>query len=216
MKILKFVAIVIALFPGIVFADYTVTSTSMTDGIITIASGEWERAAQELPITGEGTIQNVEFCLYNSGSPTGDVIMSIQGDSGGNPDGSTIASATLNATSFDSSHVRRTFSLASPLSMTSSTDYWIVITRSTMDGGGVVPCGDASAGAGGRGYNGSWNTLSGRDFNISVLVTEGSPTPPSPSMSTSTPVDNPNQNIFNMIILFMGSMWFVVWSLRKN
>jgi len=118
--------------PFSAFADYTVTSTANTDGVITLATGEWNKAAQKLTTIGAGTIQAIEFCLYKSGSPTGDVTLTVKDDSGDNPGSTSYATATLTASGFTTTHDRKTFTLSSPLSVSAATTYWLQVDRTAI------------------------------------------------------------------------------------
>lgn len=74
-------------------------------------------------------VTKIKVWLKKTGSPADNIRVSIQGDSGGNPDGTPLASATLAGASITTSYVEYTFTLSAEVNITPSVQYWIVLDR---------------------------------------------------------------------------------------
>jgi len=44
----------------------------------------------------------------------------------------------------------------------------------------------------------------------------GSPDPDASSTATTTPINDPNRDFFNGMVLFFGGLWFVVWLFKSR
>ncbi len=86
-----------------------------------------EMAAQSFQVPVTGTIGSVEILLAAAlGTPTDGLTADIQTDSAGVPSGSSLGSAIILSPTVSAWNV---FSFSSPISLTTGTSYWLVISR---------------------------------------------------------------------------------------
>ena len=125
------------------------------------------RAAQSLTMTA-GDVAAVQFRTRKTGSPADNLIVELQGDSGGSPDGVAVATVTIAAASLSAGGFPTRALFSATATLTAAT-YWLVFYRSgALDNANYVQVlgSTTSAYAGGLGKNstnsgGSWNTNAG-------------------------------------------------------
>lgn len=83
--------------------------------------------------------------LQKSGSATQTITYSIQADSSGDPSGTALDSATLDASTLTTSPTTETFNLTTGVSLVKGTEYWEVIEVDATDGANFVQVQIASA-----------------------------------------------------------------------
>jgi len=201
------------LLPHLSLADYTIETNSATTPLYTIGTGEYTDLAQEITTTDAGNIVTVDVCLYTSGSPSGDVTIDIEGKSAGVPDGSSIGTGSLAASSLpvgSGAAARVTFTVTQT-AVATTTDYFIHVSRDNTDGG-VVLCGnDATPYVWTSNDNAASWTAGVHQGNISTFVFIDTP-PEEVDTGTTTPqifstttvlIDNPTQDFFNGVLLFL-------------
>jgi len=101
--------------------------------------------ALKMTATEDGSITNRILRLKKTASATQTITVSIQADSGGEPDGTPLASATLAASSLTTSYATKTFTLSGTVSTVKGTDYWTVIEVNGTDAANYVNVQVASA-----------------------------------------------------------------------
>jgi len=212
--ITAFLAVVLS-FATIAFADDYIETTGATNGILVWgdATGGQTRLAQKVTVATAGTVETAEACFKeNTGAPTDDVVLGFYTDNAGEPD-APVASAQIDGT-VGSTNQRHTFTFT-PFAVT-ATDYWVVLSRSgSLDPSNFYSnCGDDASGTEFL-YerSGSWNSYTGTG-NIAFNVVTGSSTPP--ATTTASTINNPNQDMFNAIVVFFMSWFGVMWILRKR
>jgi hypothetical protein len=91
--------------------------------------GADEKYAQSFTTSAAESMAIAGFWLRRTGSPTDDVVVELQSDSGGSPSGTVLASDAVSASDIsDSNYEVHTFSL--PYSLANATTYWLVVSRS--------------------------------------------------------------------------------------
>lgn len=84
------------------------------------------------------TSTQIKVVMKKVGSPTDDLTLEIQGDSGGSPDGTAITNGTSNTLgggSVTTQLVEYTFTFASAFTLAANTTYWLVFKRSGATNG---------------------------------------------------------------------------------
>jgi hypothetical protein len=166
------------------------------DGIISDSNKEFgnttiqKRAIRIIPQT---TITSSQITSYIAriGSPTDNIYITIQTDSGGLPSGTVITNGTSNnilGSGLSTAYTKQTFNFASAFTLNAGTAYWIVFQRSgALDNVNrySIDCMSGSEGGSagnnygpflGRYYNGtSWNNNNNRTGNFVVVIASGSP-----------------------------------------
>ncbi len=90
-----------------------------------------KKAAQAFVTVGGINLKRVQLRIRREAIPTDNVLVSIQGDSGGNPSGSKLAEWTLPYSAFEDEGFKWiNFDLAEPVALSGETKYWIVVERS--------------------------------------------------------------------------------------
>jgi hypothetical protein len=135
------------------------------DSTRTFGNTTQQKIAQPFTAVGS-TLTQVIAWLAAFGSPTDNIVVEIQGDSGGSPDGVSIGTvATVTAVGLTSTAVQFTWSCS--IALTPSTSYWVVFTRSgSLDNVNAPQSGSFGSAVIGwsvaKTYNGStWSTFSG-------------------------------------------------------
>jgi len=201
------------LFAQLAHADYTIDLyNGETATGATIGAGEQQRLAQQITTVGEAYIDSIDVCMLASGSPTGDVFVSVQADSGGEPSGTSLVQQSMAASGITTA-AQYGFTFDSPVLLAASTDYWVVITRSETSSG-IQSCGVTTGGTGYMYYNGSWNTLADYGISLIAYLTDAPPTPPVASTTLSV-INNPTLDMFLGIVLFFMVFVFVIWFFRR-
>ena len=90
-----------------------------------------KKAAQAFVTVGGINLKRVQLRIRREAIPTDNVLVSIQGDSGGNPSGSKLAEWTLPYSTFEDEGFKWiNFDLEDPVALNGETKYWIVVERS--------------------------------------------------------------------------------------
>jgi len=228
------VAVLLFLLPGtFVFADYTISTVTNSSSLTAVgytdgAGDDRVSDAQQVITTGAGTVSSIVMSVATAGSPGDNLVMKIYADSGDLPSGAAIATSNNVSAGVmgsgcpggNSATRDETFTFSSPVSLSAATKYWFAIERTgALDGTDFYrACGD-DAGAitpnSFAKYTSSWAN-SPQTIRLTADVVEGGSSGTSTATSTDVTVDNPNQNLFNGVILFMLSFWGVIWFFRKN
>jgi len=224
---LAFVAGNYLAFPYIAKADYTIdTSTTSADeafcgGLYSNGShGNFEKCAQAFTTTDAGDIEGVTVGTRKQGSPVDELIVSIQADNSGEPDGTPIDSDMISGASLGGSCADAVFDFAStPLD--ASTKYWIVLERSgsTNNTNKYVGCGGDSASSGeeAANYTGSvWNTRTPNYRVVLEIVSEGGGGEEATSTTaTTTLISDPNRDFAQGLWLFLAGFALMLWLFAK-
>jgi len=123
----------------LVTADSQTTDSGGNLGFVD--GGTYSAIAQALVPTTSYTVHSIQLSLIKTGSPTGNLTVSIRADSAGSP-GSSITngdSVTIAASSISSPTAFYTFTFSTPPSLTASTTYHIELTHTgTFDGSNTI------------------------------------------------------------------------------
>ena len=103
-------------------------TTATNAGRAINGSGFGNSLAQSFEATSDDTLTTVKLALARTGNPNGNIVVSIQADSGGLPSGTDLSSATATEASADISATESfvSFTLSSPVSVSDGTTYWII------------------------------------------------------------------------------------------
>jgi hypothetical protein len=97
---------------------------------------EGANVAQSIQFSRNTAIKTVVVSLKKSNSPTDNLTIEIQADSGGNPSGSALATSNVvDGSTLTGTYAATTFTFASPYTVNASTTYWLVLKRSTGSNG---------------------------------------------------------------------------------
>lgn len=223
-------AFILFLFPfAFAKANYSITTNSGVGGLWSIGAGEHTNYAMPFTTIGAGDLTDGDWCFYTASSPTGNVYIDVETDSGGSPDGISLGTATLDAASLpvgSGSAARVPITYTPHITLASGTKYWYVVSRANTDGL-VVACGQNLDGFGKTSDNNgaSWNTT-GSDVNIVVNISDGSgggggdsgfvATSTQVFDATTTPIDNPTQDFANGLFLFLTGFFGMVYLFGKR
>jgi len=137
-----FLSVTMFLTPSFVFADYTITTTSATDGLYSLGAGQHTNLYELATTTTAGTVSSGSVCLYKQtgqggSSATGTYTVAIYAvDANSKPTGAALATQTLNVSGLPGPSTCSDISLSfsSPATVSASTVYAIAISRSATDG----------------------------------------------------------------------------------
>jgi len=173
----------------------------------------------------DNTLTGATFCLEAENGPSDGVYLELQGDAGGVPDDTPLdTSDTVSAATITTSFNDVSFTFTGAYTLVNGTTYWLVAKRSGSldDTARYRVCGNTSGhpsvtAAFYDGPGGSWHASYSAAFNGEVQF-GAPPVPPTPELSTSTvsTVDQAESNLGVAFGLFLASMYFMVWLLRKH
>ncbi len=150
-KIATLLVALLALTPMVSFAEL-ITTTNFDTANVSYAYGyhqtDRQKADQSFTTILGGTTGSSTLFQYRQGNPVGDVTITIEADSGGNPSGTPLASGTV-------LHGNITSCVGQPFTLTATTlapatTYWLVY-KDTTDGDTVnyyTNCGESANGNG--------------------------------------------------------------------
>jgi hypothetical protein len=95
------------------------------------APAENDKIAQSFEVSGEQNIKTVDLQLKKVGSPTGDLSLEIQTDSGGEPSGTPVTNGTatvVDESTLSTSYGDITFTFATAPTLSDATTYWLVLS----------------------------------------------------------------------------------------
>jgi len=207
------------------FADETIVFTTTTDGDILLLGGGRTGLAQRFVPSADAVSAIVTAYGYHVGSGSGDVLLSIQGDAAGQPDGSTIASTTIDHQDFtDTDCGSPNPPIAFPemtAALLNGVTYWLVFTApdAVFPTDGYSLCTEAGD-EDFLGTQGSWGDDVRKDMKgqIELFAASGGEEGATSTAATSTEmtIHNPNQDLFNGIMLLLMSYLGVVWLFRRR
>lgn len=150
----------------------TLTVTGADDTNRTVGSnadGQYKVAQR---IAGDGNTYNtLTFYITKSGSPSQNLTVSIQADSGGNPSGTALASVTV-APGDITNGTDNTFTLNVPVTLANATDYHLVASVDSLSASYYIfrsNSGNPYASGEFSSYNGSsWSDTAGHDLRCSA------------------------------------------------
>lgn len=169
--------------PSPAYADETLTSTTSTTaftGAWGDSTGTHNRSAQRFTPTINGTVGTIAIYYLVNNFPThihtDDIVVSIQSDSSGSPSGTDLTELYQFTPTDGASCHTRTVNFASPASVTASTDYWIVYSRSgsLSDASYYGGCGDDTASSASfplKKYSSSSWAAEGNSWNMNTVIT---------------------------------------------
>jgi len=199
------------LFTGTALADYQIGSPNEETTVqITVSTGRL--AGFGFTTVGAGTIETAEICLGN-GATT--IPISIRTNNAGEPSSTEIGTGEIAGPTDPAARYTVTFD--TPVTVDASTQYWLVVEG---DASNPQPCGEGGTTNGSFPVEfdqGSGYATSNMVPNMVVFVTEGGGGGGTTSTSTATTtlINNPNQDLFNGLVLFFGVFWFVVWFFKR-
>lgn len=233
-KKFRFLSLVLFFLPGFALASTSITTYSSitnTTRIGDVSSHTYQ--AQSFTATVTGSISTLQFYSGTSdGSPSDGLTVSLYTDSAGSPGTSLVSQTVPNSALGGNNLVTVTFS--TPTSVVSGTSYWVVITRqgsvngtnyynwgidcSNAYGGGLLKVGDVTP---------TWSVLN-TGCDGALVISQDTMAPPptvfeylfgavtTTASSTVSIVDNPTQDMFNILALF--SLWFfgIYWVFSKK
>ena len=146
------------------------------NSFLLVGNGTYVHGGQSITPASSGQIASIELYLYKYGSPTGTVSAKIFATSGGLPTGSALAtSADVNVADLETSATAVPFEFSSPVSVTASTQYAIVLDGSSVSGNasnyvrlGTNNTLHAYAGGTALEYTTAWATASNHDVLFAV------------------------------------------------
>lgn len=94
------------------------------------ANGDQERYAQSFQESTTYYIRKVKIQLSKNGSPSDNLVIALQGDSSGSPNGTDADTASIAGSSLTTSAAEYTLDFGANNTLTANTKYWIVVRRS--------------------------------------------------------------------------------------
>jgi len=215
--------------PLVAHADYTITTGSGVQGVadVTGGTGTGQEGGVLFTTTGAGTTVGGTYCLYKEGSPVDNTFIDIYATASNLPTGSSlghsdaIPTSALGAGSGGAS--LQTYTFASPVTLDAATQYALVVsmsgTRDTTNH--PVVCGyvDANPWFDVKNNSGTWVDRGYGSDHTTIAVVEGGGGGGGGATSTaatSTPVNDPNRDLFNGFLLFFMSFFGMVWLFRRR
>jgi len=174
-NIFTFLLFMSILLPMYVFADSTVITSTGTTEIsgFGLSGGNPQKYAQDWVATQDGEVGYVDIATMRigGGSVADSVKISIQSNSGINPDGTDLASGTISQSSLTTSCAVYRIVFTASTTITNGTTYWLVYDRTGAYAAypnGYSFCGESPAGySDTRWYDGSsWNTGNNSMYGI--------------------------------------------------
>ncbi len=110
--------------------SWSLLTWDMTFGITASAMVAKDKLAQGIQISNNATISKIRLWLKKTGSPTGNLTVKLQTDSGGNPSGTTVSngtSATVAASSLSTSYGWIEFTFSTHPALSGGVQYHIVL-----------------------------------------------------------------------------------------
>lgn len=207
-----------------VFADYSIEVNNDGATTFTFGNDEYRYDAQSFTTEGTEPISSVEANVYKVGSPIDGMEWALQSDDGGEPDGVDIVVSGSETITPTACGTPTTFEFTDAPALDDATTYWLVLRRTgDFDEGGNIygVCQDtADPYAGGFEayyHSGSlWTPRSGRDVRMTIYFVEGGGGGGETATATSTVINNPNQDFFNGVLLFLVSFFGTVWLFRRR
>jgi len=167
--------------PASVFADTTIQPSTGTSGFISFAYNTSQtNDAQSFKATQGGTISSIIITTNKVGSPTGTLTVAIEADSAGAPSNTAIQSGTVSIASLSTfsggvCSGTKTITLASPVTVTNGTTYWVTFRpNNTLDATNyLVGCGSSpsSYADGTEAYSTSGNSWTTENVDINLTLT---------------------------------------------
>ena len=106
------------------------TSTAFVDHFVYGGTGSYEKFASSFSVSSPGaSITTVIVYLKKTNSPSDNVVVTIEGESSGSPDGTPLGTATFAASSLSTSVGAITFTFSTPVVLSAGT-YWVTVGRS--------------------------------------------------------------------------------------
>jgi len=184
--------------PIVSLADYTITTGSGTTPLATVVNGSSRKYAQRFTTIGAGTISSLDICIGNGATS---IPISIWSDVSSEP-GSSLTSGTISTLSSDPG--LNTVTFGSPLSVTATTNYWLVTLPATT--GDVQTCGISSTSADPALYANpgpSYSSIS-QTQHLSIPIVEGGGGGSSSSSTATTSIDILRGQFFFGTLLLEG------------
>jgi len=192
------------------------------------ANSDYKRAMR-FTLTSSCDVGKVGLHIVKNNAPGDAVDVQIYSEAGGEPD-TTIVTGSNITTSNTTTGVM-TYSTVSTTTLAAG-NYWIVAHRtSTIDNTNYYGWDGDTGGSPNFVYaNGAETTWALGTGSLAFDIVGDSAAPPEPPPSSGLPifgdyisnasstfiiVDNPNQDLFNGIMLFIAMFWFVAWYFRK-
>ncbi len=123
------------------------------------------------------SVAHININLFKTGTPADNLVFAIQADSAGSPSGTDIITATIAGTTFTTGSSPYTITFAPAQTLSTSTAYWVVLSRSgAQDASNYYNYGAVNSGGNGYYYNGTaWAyTGWGSEFTLDYSYTTGS------------------------------------------
>jgi len=222
---------VLGILPVSAFADETISlgdPTSSANQYVFGRSGDIHIVGQKFTPSDYTTDITVTFDIARTAAETDNVRVDIEADVGGHPSGVSLGSAQIAGTSVanvggaecDGAVDNETFPTISGLALTSGTTYWAVLSRTgslnTYPNTYVV-CRNTNSVSDQYSQDDSTWSASAKQFSGYLDLISGTPPePPSTEGTATSTVNQTEQNTFNGVLVFMLSMFFVVWFFKKR
>jgi len=225
--------ITLAAFFDKAYADYSPTLGSGTSAILEFGQdastgGDSDKVAAKFTTVGVGDVVTAHVILKKVNTSSDNVIVSVFATDGTKPTGSTLGDSDAVAiSSFSTGCASVDFTFSTPVTISAATEYWLVLSRTgTLDNTNRPQvCGTSSGGDHQvtihRTDTGVWQdggSLDTMQIGGSVDITEGGGGGGGGEATTTEPtvINNPNQDLFNGIVLFLVSFFGTVWLFRRR
>jgi hypothetical protein len=184
------IVVFFTLFSGLVaqpvFADETITFSATTADYLGFGRNVVRQLARCFVPSINVSAANPTLDIFKLGSPTDNMVVSIQGSSGGLPDGTDLGSVSKAASTLGTSAAAPIAWGSFAVTLTAGTTYCLVATRSgSLDDTHYYGL-SYQSGTGTnnvkRNVNGTWSAFNDADFQGSLLLTAASVSAPPPSV----------------------------------
>jgi len=213
------------LLPGVASAESFTFGTPPSDTGFSDAYGRTASIQQmgvQFTTTVTANTFDFNFDSATNGSPTDDTVVYIENDLGGFPDGTILGSSAVAASSLSGTCAATVYPTITTASDLPPGTYWAVRGRSGAldNSNNYLNCINHSSMTTTASRNtGTWGTY-GLDMVGTLDTSEtggggGGSSAVWNFSTTTTLVDNPTEQMFDAVVLFLMSMAFVIWLLRK-
>jgi len=206
-----------------VFADYSILISGDSTNSQSFGDEEFPEWGQPFLTEGTEPISSINAEVFKSGSPADGMIISIQEDVAGEPSGTDITVSDPENPPADTCGQREFVFTGAP-EMTDATQYWLIFKRSGTPGdtGSFSICSDGAepyaVGPLWYHHNGdNWTEfLRNAVVELFFVTGGGGGGEPTATTTASTVINNPNQDFFNGVLLFLVSFFGTVWLFRRR
>jgi len=215
--------VLVGSFLPMVASAYTITTTNLTAAHngFGYSTATAHKSAQCFTSIGAGDVTSVLVSMSYAGTPTDNFVISLEETTAGAPNGTVLSSVSVPASSISSTPTDYTYTFATS-SLAASTVYCFVFSRTGSDSTSNYynDDGDSVGSLFWWMNSGVWTSTAGTHrlvFDVNPASGGGGATagwPVSPfgtATTTYTVVDNPTQDYFNGLALFLFGFVLILW-----